>query len=187
MEQVVDAMKNTSIFLNILGLTALYVITGCASNVPELIRAAPAGDLRVEEVQQQQSADFAGSQVRWGGSIISVRNEADQTLIEILSRELSKDGKPNEESKSRGRFIARIAGFLEPEEYPKDRLLTVTGEVRKVVEQPVGSYPYPYPVVDVKAYHLWPETKEYPPRYYDPFYDPYFYPYPYWRRYPYYW
>jgi outer membrane lipoprotein len=131
-------------------------------------------------------AQFADSEVRWGGQIISVRNEAQETLIEVLSRKLSKNGKPIEESKSRGRFLARIEGFLEPEEYPKDRLLTVSGRVKQVIEQPVGSYPYPYPVVDVEAYHLWPEQKAYPPHpYYDPFYDPFFYPY--WRRYPYYW
>jgi len=166
------------------GLLLAVMLSGCASQVPELIRTAPLGDLRVEEVQQK-TGDFAGSEVRWGGNIISVRNQSAETLIEVLSRPLSKKGKPQDDSKSGGRFIARIPGFLEPEEYPKDRLLTVTGQVREVVEQPVGNYPYPYPVVDVKAYHLWPEVKSYPPYYYDPFYDPYFYPYPYWRRYPY--
>ncbi len=177
-----------SIGMNTTGLLLALALSGCASTVPEFIRTAPQGDVRVEEVQQK-GAQFTGSEVRWGGHIISVRNEAQETLIEVLSRTLSKEGKPQEESKSGGRFLARIPGFLEPEEYPKDRLLTVTGKVREVVEQPVGSYPYPYPVVDVKAFHLWPEERRtYPPPYhYDPFYDPYFYPYPYWRRYPYYW
>jgi outer membrane lipoprotein len=181
-------MKHPFTLLQTAALLLVLALGGCASKIPELIRSAPADDLRVEEVQQQIGTQFAGSEVRWGGHIISVRNEAQETLIEVLSRELSKNGKPIEASKSRGRFLARIAGFQEPEEYPKDRLLTVTGQVKQVIEQPVGSYPYPYPVVDVKAYHLWPEEKVYPPRYYyDPFYDPYFYPYPYWRRYPYYW
>jgi outer membrane lipoprotein len=186
--QVTNNMKHPFTLLQTAALLLVLTLGGCASKIPELIRSAPADDLRVEEVQQQMGTQFAGSEVRWGGHIISVRNEAQETLIEVLSRELSKNGKPIEESKSRGRFLARIAGFLEPEEYPKDRLLTVTGHVKQVIEQPVGSYPYPYPVIDVKAYHLWPEEKVYPPHYYyDPFYDPYFYPYPYWRRYPYYW
>ena len=43
----------------------------------------------------------------------------------------------------------------------------------EVLEKPVGNYPYPYPVVDVESYYLWPEEKRYPPHYYyDPFYDP---------------
>jgi outer membrane lipoprotein len=169
------------------GLACGLILSGCASTVPESIRIAPADDIRVEEAQQA-GAQFVDSQVRWGGTIISVKNQANETLIELLSRKLSKDGKPLTDSKSQGRFIARIKGFLEPEEYPKDRLMTVTGTLRKVVEKPVGDYPYPYPVVDVKSYHLWPQEKNYPPPYYyDPFYDPYFYPYPYWRRHPYYW
>lgn len=166
---------------------ALLMLSGCASQVPDLIRTAPAGDIRVDEVQQKEGDRFSGSEVRWGGHIISVHNQAESTLIEVLSRKLSKNGKPVSDSKSRGRFMARIPGFLEPQEYPKDRLLTVTGKMDEVMEQAVGSYPYPYPVVDVEAYHLWPEVQSYSHRryYYDPFYDPYFYPYPYWRRYPY--
>jgi outer membrane lipoprotein len=187
-EQVENDMKHPITLLKTASLLLALALGGCASNIPELIRSAPAGDLRVAEVQQLMGTQFAGNEVRWGGHIISVRNQAQETLIEVLSRKLSKNGKPIADSKSSGRFIARIAGFLEPEEYPKDRLLTVTGQVKEVIEQPVGSYPYPYPVVDVKAYHLWPEERTYPPPYYyDPFYDPFFYPYPYWRRYPYYW
>jgi outer membrane lipoprotein len=182
-EQVAKDMRLAATFLS---ATLLLFLSGCASNIPELIRTAPAGDLHVDEVQQQKAMEFSGSVVRWGGSIISVHNEAQVTRIEVLARKLNKKGKPLEEGKSSGRFIAQIPGFLEPEEYPKDRFITVTGELKEVIKQAVGSYPYPYPVVEVKAYHLWPEVKYYsPPYYYDPFYDPYFYPYPYWRRYPY--
>ncbi len=173
------------------GPLVIVALAGCATKVPDHIRIAPAGDVRVEEVQQQQE-QFIGSDVRWGGHIISVHNQERETLIEVLSRTLSEEGKPLDDAKSGGRFMARIPGFLEPEEYPKDRLLTVTGQVREVMQQTIGSYPYPYPVVEVKSQYLWPEEKEYPHHYYrDPFYDPYypyFYPYyPYWRRYPFYW
>jgi len=171
------------------GMLCGMLLSGCASTtVPELIRTAPPGNIRVEETQQKQT-HFLNSKVRWGGSIISVQNQPQETHIEVLSRDLDNDGKPKSDSRSGGRFIARIKGFLEPEEYPKDRLLTVTGTLKEILEAPVGSYPYPYPVVDVEAYHLWPQERSYPPpHYYDPFYDPYFYPYPYypyWRRYPY--
>jgi outer membrane lipoprotein len=178
-------MKNYS--LPLITVSVLLFLSGCASQVPELIRNAPAGDIRVDEMQQKQGEAFTGSDVRWGGHIISIHNQAESTLIEVLSRQLNKNGKPISDSKSQGRFMARIQGFLEPEEYPKDRLLTVTGKVTEVMQQNVGSYPYPYPVVDVEAHHLWPKVKSYPrhPYYYDPFYDPFFYPYPYWRRYPY--
>ncbi|MCU7844263.1 MAG: Slp family lipoprotein [Candidatus Thiodiazotropha sp. (ex Monitilora ramsayi)] len=179
-------MKYSSIAI-ITGLLCGVFFSGCASKVPEYIRNAPAGDIHVNEVQQEAER-FVDNKVRWGGSIISVQNLSEETHIEILSVKLNKSGKPLDDSKSSGRFIARIKGFLEPEEYPKNRHMTVTGSVNGLVEHPVGSYDYPYPVVDVDGYYLWPEeTRQYPHHYYDPFYNPYFYPYPYWRRHPYYW
>ncbi|MCU7851789.1 MAG: Slp family lipoprotein [Candidatus Thiodiazotropha sp. (ex Monitilora ramsayi)] len=183
--QAVNIMKYR-INLVTTSLLCGIILGGCASKVPEYIRNAPAGDIRVDEVQQEATR-FVENEVRWGGSIISVQNLSDETHIEVLAVNLSKSGKPQDDAKSSGRFIARIKGFLEPEEYPKDRLLTVTGTVKDVVKQPVGSYPYPYPVVEVKGYYLWPEDVYYSPHHYDPFYNPYFYPHPYWRRYPYYW
>jgi outer membrane lipoprotein len=167
-----------------LGSLCIFVLAGCASKVPKVIGTPPAGDIRVDEVQQHQS-QFSNARVRWGGDIISVENLADETHIEILSRQLNEEGKPKDGSRSIGRFIARIKGYLEPEEYPKNRQITVTGSIVEVVKKPVGDYPYPYPIIDVEAYYLWPEQKVYPhPYYYDPFYDPYYFPY--WRRYPYY-
>ncbi|MCU7804009.1 MAG: Slp family lipoprotein [Candidatus Thiodiazotropha sp. (ex Lucinoma annulata)] len=170
--------------LSLLGIFSALLLGGCASKVPVIIGTPPGGDIRVDEVQQKQNS-FIDAKVRWGGDIISVENLADETHIEILARQLNETGKPKDESRSSGRFLARIEGYLEPEEYPKDQKITVTGSVIEVIKKPVGDYPYPYPVVDVEAYYLWPKQKHYSrPYYYDPFYDPFYYPY--WRRYPYY-
>jgi outer membrane lipoprotein len=170
----------------ILILAGTLIIGGCSSKVPLVIRTPVDGDIRVDEVQQN-SERFSGLRVRWGGEIISVENLADETHIEILSQRLNKSGKPISDSKSRGRFIARMEGFLDPQDYPKERQITVVGRIEDVIEKPVGDYPYAYPRVEVGNYYLWPKQKVYhPPRYYyDPFFDPMFYPY--WRRYPYYW
>ncbi|MES9968793.1 MAG: Slp family lipoprotein [Candidatus Thiodiazotropha sp.] len=167
-----------------LSIPCLLLLAGCASNVPKVIGTPPAGNIQVDEVQQRQQ-QFLDAKIRWGGDIISVENRETETRIEILSRQLNDEGEPKGDSRSIGRFIARIEGYLEPEEYPKNREITVTGRIVEVVEKAVGDYPYPYPVVDVEAYYLWPEEKVYAhPYYYDPFYDPFYYPY--WRRYPYY-
>jgi outer membrane lipoprotein len=161
------------------------LLAGCASKVPKLIGTPAAGDIRVDEVQQDQH-QFTNAKVRWGGDIISVENLSQETRIEILSRPLDDEGRPKDAHRSIGRFIARIEGYLEPEEYPKNRQFTITGKLVNVVKKQVGEYPYPYPVVEVEAYYLWPEKKVIShPYYYDPFYDPFYYPY--WRRYPYYW
>ncbi|MET0066351.1 MAG: Slp family lipoprotein [Candidatus Thiodiazotropha sp.] len=167
-----------------LSLLATTLLGACASNIPVAIRTPVDGDIRVDEVQQTPEP-FIGSRVRWGGEIISVENLSNETRIEILSQTLSKSGKPVGEGKSSGRFIARIDGFLEPEDFPKNRKMTVMGLVEGTHEQPVGEFPYVYPTVKAGYYYLWPKEKVYPRHYYyDPFFDPFYYPY--WRRYPYY-
>jgi len=175
--------KPTLPLILILGLA----LAGCASPIPDLIKNAPLSDIRVEEVQQKPDA-FIGEQVRWGGNIIGVENMEQNTLIEVLSRRLFTEGKPDADSSSQGRFKIALPGFVEPTRFPKDRLITVRGHVAKVVAGKVGAYRYPYPVVEADSYYLWPKEVDY--RYrdvYDPFYYPW-YPYPYWwNRYPYYW
>ncbi|MEN8178581.1 MAG: Slp family lipoprotein [Pseudomonadota bacterium] len=161
-------------------------LAGCASTIPQLIKRAPKGDIQVDEVQKQPS-DFINSTVRWGGTILRVENLSEKTHIEVLGRKLSKNGKPDSSGRSQGRFKIALAGFIEPEEFPKDRLITVYGKLTEVVEGQVGSYSYQYPVVEPKTYYLWAKERKY--RYHDD-YDPFYYPwYPYWYRnpYPYYW
>jgi outer membrane lipoprotein len=165
-------------------MLGLFLFSGCASKVPKVIATPPASEIRVDEVQQQHQR-FTNTEVRWGGDIISVENLSQETVIEVLSHPLDDEGKPKNDSRSIGRFLARIEGYLEAEEFPKNRQITITGTITEVVKKPVGEYPYPYPVIEVEAYYLWPEQKVYNhPYYYDPFYDPFYYPY--WRRYPYY-
>jgi outer membrane lipoprotein len=176
--------SNKSILVTLIAGLAL---AGCASPIPDLIKHAPPNDIRVQEVQQKPKA-FIGAQVRWGGDIIGVENQEQTTLIEVLSRRLFKDGKPDADSSSQGRFKVALPGFVEPTRFPKDRKITVRGRIAQVVKGKVGAYRYPYPVVEADGYYLWPKEVRY--RYrdvYDPFYYPW-YPYPYWwHRYPYYW
>ena len=76
---------------------------GCSSNVPQAIRGDPAeGALKpVSVAQVQQDAEsYRGQRVRWGGSIIAVRNLPDNTEIEVLSRPLDSDGEPRAEGAS---------------------------------------------------------------------------------------
>jgi outer membrane lipoprotein len=172
---------NTRSFLLSIILLASALLGACSttSNIPTAIRTPLPNDIRADKVHQAEGS-LNNSRVRWGGEIISVNNLKDETRIEILSQHLNKSGKPTN-GKSRGRFIARIKGFLEPKDYPKKRKITVVGQIEKVIEKPVGDFPYHYPLVKVDTFYLWPKKKQYrQPRYYDPFY------YPYWHKYPYY-
>jgi outer membrane lipoprotein len=144
---------------------------GCSSSVPPAIRGdIPGQTLRSLTVAQaQRGADvYSGQRVRWGGSILAVRNLPDSTEIEVLSRPLDRDGEPRADADGTGRFIARIAGFIDPAEYAEDRLLTVVGLIDGVETRDVGEYPYRYPVIAVSSRYLWPVVEP----------DPYPYGYP---------
>lgn len=91
----------------------LLLLAGCASQIPVVIKLPPQPDIGFAEAQDD-IAPFADQYVRWGGEIISVENGADSTLIEILANPLKSYGRPKPDHAYQGRFMARIAGFLDP-------------------------------------------------------------------------
>ena len=155
----------------LLGTTLLtaFLLSACSSNVPTLIRQAPADQPRLQAVLAQ-AGQYRNARVRWGGEIVRVDNLRQSTLIEILARPLTSDGEPLP-AQGEGRFIARFPGFVDPMRYPKERALTVTGTLAEAISRDIGAFSYRYPVVDVIAHHLWPEPVRYPPPGY--LWDPY--------------
>ena len=164
------------------------LVAGCAGQPPVAISKIPAEILTVAQVGAAPE-HFTGAEVRWGGMITQVENRASQTWVEVVSRELGRDGRPDVKGGSDGRFIASFPGFADPVVYQAGYLLTVVGTLEAPVTRPIGDYYYTFPVVAVTGSYLWkvmPESDRpsYPPGwwYYDPW--PYFYrPYPYHPRY----
>ena len=179
-------------------LTVLLAIltTGCASNIPESIRKAPA-DAPTMATVRANTADALGQSIRWGGEIESIDNQPEETELEIVSRPLSRQGKPQDDTLTLGRFIAKIPGFLDPSLYSPGRYITVVGTVDGETSRTIGNHEYSYPIILVRQHYLWRKEDEVI-YVHDPFYDPYFpawhyrpypyfYPYPYYpRRYPHY-
>lgn len=171
-------------------LMALVYLAGC-SGVPEKIRTPPPEAPTLSMVRQAPVATYLDAKVRWGGTIAKVENRQGETLVEIVSREMYRDGEPKQVDRSTGRFIARIGDFLDPAIYASGRRITVVGRISASIERELDQMSYRYPVVTVTAYHLWPQVHE-RNEYYDPWmYDPWYPWYPYdpwypWRRYPYY-
>ncbi len=163
--------------LLLLSLLAAFA-AGCAIGIPKDIRDPAAEGPAIGEVRADPQR-FRTAAVRWGGEIVSVRNEPSASWIEVLARPLSSWGEPLD-ALGEGRFLARVDGFIDPAEYAAGRDVTVSGEVVGSERRPVGEYDYLFPVVEVRAVHLWPE----PPlrrrvRYMDPLWDdPFWWP---WR------
>lgn len=170
---------------NLLLITAVLLtglISGCASNLPVEITTPITGSPLISEVLQATEI-YQGKSVRWGGSIASIENKKDETWIEIVSRELNRNGRPKKSvNKTAGRFLAKVDQFLDPEIYIKGRLITIVGELAGSQGGKIGDQPYKFPIVHSKTAYLWTEYPDPPryPHYGRPYYDPYWDPY--WSR-----
>src|SRR3569623_619718 len=129
-----------------MGLVLLTALGGCASRIPPQIREAPANS-PTEQVVRGQVQQFVGTPVRWGGSIGAVEIRAAETWVEIVSRPLQGNGRPEEELDSSGRFLARYTGFLDPMNFTKGRLITVTGKVEGEEQRHNGTIDNSFPIV----------------------------------------
>jgi outer membrane lipoprotein len=168
-------------------LLALCILAGCAHQLPDVIRHAPVQPLDVAQVRADPDR-YLGQWVRWGGGLVNIDNQPQQTHLEILSRPLDSDGYPDPEGTPGPRFLARVQGFLDPALYAPQRLVTLVGRIDGTLRRAVGEFPYQYVVLDARAIHLWPKAQPRPccphRSWYDPWYDPWYYPW--WRR-PYFW
>lgn len=155
----------------------IFVLGGCAAKTP--INTPVPGSPDVEQARQ---TGVTGQLVRWGGVVVSMQNLADYSEIEIVDRPLERAGAPKITDKTSGRFLARSASFIEPEDVEPGRYITVSGVIDSYQQGKVGEYPYRFPVVRINEFKVWPQSlpNYYYPRYYSPYwYDPFWGPYPY--------
>jgi outer membrane lipoprotein len=162
-----------------IGVIILLFMSGCNSSIPPQISQAVEGSPALQQVISDPE-NYISAAVRWGGVITKTENRDKTTRLTIVSFPLKNDGRPQLSAQSTGRFIAVFDEFLEPMVYNQDRQITVKGEYFQMETQNVGDFPYPYPLVKVDSYFLWPKLIE-PVEYdYPPFgwrYDPWYYPY----------
>lgn len=132
--------------------TACVVIVACATSPMD----TSAVNSQATPTQVSNSLpDHHGTRVQWGGHIVSIVNQDQVTVIEILSYPVSRDGMPNTYKKTTGRFVVRHQGFLEPEDYEPGRLLTVVGTVDTLVTTSVENTEFKVPLVTAEQLKLW--------------------------------
>ncbi|MBK1672808.1 hypothetical protein CKO35_05730 [Ectothiorhodospira shaposhnikovii] len=176
------------VVVSLLGATLMSA--GCASRPPAAIAAVPESIPELAMVRGQPEA-YHGQEVRWGGVIALVENQADHTLVEVVSRPLDRRGRPRESDDSQGRFVVIVNGFLDPVVHAQGREFTVTGHLDGVMHRPIGEYRYAFPVVNARGTYLWAPRPEpvrepcchyYSPRmFHSPLYDPWYPFHPYYR------
>lgn len=150
------------------GVLLSLLLAGCATpDSSDPLRNAALAPTTLATVRAAPS-DYVGTPVRWGGTIARVENRRDETWVEVVSQPLQHSGRPEDTTSSAGRFVAKVAGFLDPVLYAEGRSFTVTGTVLPPVERIIGEHPYTFPVVAVDHYRLWDKEPER---------EVYFYPY----------
>ncbi|MEL7628380.1 Slp family lipoprotein [Pectobacterium aroidearum] len=132
---------------------AALLLSGCVT-IPDAIKGTsptPQDDLvRVMNAPQI----YVGQESRFGGRVVSIRNEANKTRLEIASMPLDSGAKPLLDMPSEGRFIAYVNRFLEPVDF-KDQLVTVVGPIIGTEQGAIGDKPYRYVVIDAQGYKRW--------------------------------
>lgn len=138
----------TAIFL-------LALLAGCAS-YPIASHLRDRAQL-VTFTQAQANPETArGTTVIWGGRIIDTINNTNGGEVYALELPFKRGEKPTDENTStKGRFIALSHAPLDPATYPDGCLITVAGTLDGVRNQRVQSVLYRYPVVNIEQVYLW--------------------------------
>jgi outer membrane lipoprotein len=128
-----------------------------------------------------ETDQYQGETAVLGGYIIQTRVRAKHTEVVVLQVPLTFTDRPRGKDQARGRFIVLFDGYLDPEVYARDRVVTVAGTVVGKETENEDICPYGCLVLRSRQIYLWPEERYYPPPLYGPFYDPFwdypFYPY----------
>jgi len=161
--------------MRLLALTAVILTLSACTTVPEQIQGTFA-DISPARVEPS----VFGSEVRWGGVIVSSSAKDSQSCLEILSHNLDKYLRPKLEDSTAGRFMACQPGFLDPMVFTAGREITVTGKIRNIEVQKVEDFDYRYPVLAIDDLVLWQKRqvvmryRGYADPFYDPFYGPWY-------------
>jgi outer membrane lipoprotein len=142
------------------------LVLGCALPISKNLRQQ-AVDITIHMVAENPEG-YKGDTVIWGGRIIKTINHKHGTEICILATPLDYRERPEDETVTLGRFIAKTSDYLDPVVYSNGKSVTVAGTIEGIETHPVGERDYVYPVVDIKELHLFrPEvTYVYPDWYY---------------------
>jgi outer membrane lipoprotein len=166
-------------FLGCVLLLGTVALAGCSS-VPTALRDQPYDNITLHQVNSIQPVP-PGVRVRWGGTIVSIENQADQTVLQVLYSNLTRGGRPLESPAGAGRFFLRVPGFLDPLVYKPDREITAIGVLQGSQQQTVGEHTLTLPMVSAISHYLWAESRHSRDPYYAGY--PYYWGYPYWGYY----
>jgi outer membrane lipoprotein len=136
----------------LVAVSLLLGMAACASRAPS---AAPWSRVSVLRAQQE---NLVGERVRWGGDIVSVTLGEQDTCFQVISRPLTRDGRPRDTGQTSGRFIACAPGVY-PRGLYEGQEITVVGTLEKPIVREFGEGAHHYPRVTVEDLCFWPDQQ----------------------------
>jgi outer membrane lipoprotein len=167
--------KLQTLFITILALT---ITVGC-SVISHQVRSEAISPVPFDTLIDQADK-FVGKTVILGGYILETKNLESETILKVLQTPLRMGEDPDLKKRSQGRFMVYHKGFLDPEVYSKDQVITVAGTVMGTAEEKIGDDRIQYLKIEDREIYLWAKYTKINPYYYPP-------PYPYYRRFDPYW
>jgi outer membrane lipoprotein len=129
--------------------------SGCASTGGGCRK--PIGDRSLTPAVVAGGDGHLGQAIAWGGTLVSSRNLADATDLEVLAYPLDDCGRPLLDEPAQGRFIVRRPGYLETGDLAPGRRITASGRIIAMADGRIGEADYRFPVLEDAAPTVWPE------------------------------
>jgi outer membrane lipoprotein len=136
-------------------LAAELAPMGCATTGEHCRR--PIGDRSLTPAVAAAGDGQVGASITWGGTLVSSKNLADATDLEVLAYPLDDCGRPLLGEPAQGRFIIRRPGYLETADLAPGRRVTASGRIIASAEGHIGEADYRFPVLEDAAPTIWPE------------------------------
>ncbi len=136
-------------------LPLIVLLLSACSGLPPAVRDAQVINISYEQVSQDVDG-YEYTPVRWGGVIIDVENQEDESFVQIMFHPLDSYGRPQLYRAGEGRFVIKSPEFLDPVIYVTDRRITVAGVIEGQIERMVGQKHIFVPLINSSAIHLWP-------------------------------
>jgi outer membrane lipoprotein len=128
----------------------LLTLTACVQP-PKPLR----GEFSDVTPQAYQAKPVKDLVVRWTGFVVEVDNKNDHSCLTIMAKVPDQLGRPSKRVRlDQGRFIACKPKFLEPAFF-KNKAVTITGPVKKLVSKKLDEMDYAYPLVDAQVIYVW--------------------------------
>lgn len=175
--------------MKILWLGTLVIAMSACSSIPEKLQTPENVTLVEFGSMKEDSISVVGQMARWGGIIALVKNNAENTMVEVVNFPLRSTMRPKQSNETQGRFRLYYDGLLDPVIYQKGKKITAVGTIVKSENGHIGEHEYQFPVLKASGVHLWKDIEKIetnirynPFLYSNSYYSPYNLPSYYYRR-----